>query len=63
MHVLNVLKSLERDIMLAECVADLARRQLKQARGLGLHPASRLHRLQQTFPLCLPTSVQDIARI
>ena len=49
--------------MLAECVADLARRQLKQARGLGLHPASRLHRLQQTFPVCLLISVQDIARV
>jgi len=62
-HVLNVLKSLERDIMFAERVADLARRQLKQARGLGLHPARRLHRFQQTFPLCLRIPVQYAASV
>jgi hypothetical protein len=59
----HVLKSLDRDIMLFERVADLARRQLKYARGLGLHPPSRLHRFEQTFPLSMPISMQDIARV
>ena len=49
--------------MFAERVADLARRQLKQARGLGLHPASRLHRFEQTFPLRLAIPVQYAASV
>jgi hypothetical protein len=58
-----LLKSLDRDIMLAERVADLARRHLEQARGLGLHPASCLHRLQQTFTVSRVVPVQDVASV
>jgi hypothetical protein len=28
-----------------------------------LHPPSRLHRFEQTFPLSMPISMQDIARV
>jgi hypothetical protein len=58
-----LLKSLDLDIMLAERVADLARRHLEQARGLGLHPASRLHRFEQTFPISLPISMQYVTSV
>src|SRR5664279_4874111 len=43
------LKSLNRNIVFAKSIADLARREIEQARSLGLHPPSRLHGLKQTL--------------
>ncbi len=55
------LKSFNRNIVLAESIADLARREIEQTRGLGLHPPCRLHGLKQTLLFSLDLTIHDAA--